>query len=72
LLLNFLTALSAVFGCILGVAIAAIGDSAGRWLLAFTAGNFFYISLADMVQTLHSNRKHRLFAIETKTLLFFS
>ena len=49
------------FKIIIFAGVAVLGDTAARWLLAFTAGNFFYISLADMVQTLHSNRTYDCF-----------
>lgn len=52
LLLNLLTASSAVVGVILALIIGQSVEEGSRWLLAFTAGNFFYIALADMIQTL--------------------
>jgi len=77
LLLNLLTAMTAMIGALLGVGVAVLGDTAARWLLAFTAGNFFYISLADMVQTLHSNRQpyatlKQLFFIIIGVLIMFA
>jgi zinc transporter ZupT len=56
LLLNLLTALTAVLGAVIGLAVGTNALDGSRWLLAFTAGNFLYIALADMVQSLHQLR----------------
>jgi zinc transporter ZupT len=56
LLLNLLTALTAVIGAVIGLAVGTNALDGSRWLLAFTAGNFLYIALADMVQSLHQLR----------------
>ncbi len=49
LLLNFLSALTAVAGFFVGVAIGTDSEEAQNWVLAFTAGQFLYIALVDLV-----------------------
>jgi len=56
LLLNFVTALVSILGAIVGTSVGQAFGSGARWLMAFTAGNFLYIALTDMVQTLHQRR----------------
>lgn len=51
LLLNFLTALSALVGLYIGISISS-NESAREWIFAITAAMFFYIALADMVSFL--------------------
>ena len=48
-------------------------DGAVPFLLALTAGNFFYIALADMVQSLHqiSGFKQSIIQVEKKEYLSF-
>lgn len=57
--LNLLTALTSVIGAAIGLGIGTTAVANSRWLLAFTAGNFLYIALADMVQSLHQVRGWR-------------
>lgn len=56
LLFNLATACTALLGTAIGVAVGDASATAERWLLAFVAGTFLYIALADMVQTLHAIR----------------
>jgi zinc transporter ZupT len=57
--LNLLCSLSSVLGAAIGLGIGTTAVRNSRWLLAFTAGNFLYIALADMVQSLHQVRGWR-------------
>ena len=52
LLLNFLTALTAILGAVIALALGNI-DSFLPALIAFTAGTFIYIAAADLIPELH-------------------
>ena len=48
-LFNVISSLVAFVGLYISLSISADAD-ASSWILAVTAGNFFYIALADMVR----------------------
>ena len=54
LLVNFLTALTAVLGVIIALLISGLFENIEAWLLAFAAGGFIYIALSDLVPELHN------------------
>ena len=47
---NFISALMAVIGFFVGVAIGVASEEANSWILALAAGVFLYISLVDLVR----------------------
>ena len=47
---NFVSALTAVLGFFVGVAIGTSNESANNWILALAAGVFLYIALVDLVR----------------------
>ena len=49
LMYNFLSAVSAIIGMFIGVAIGTAQEDATAWILAITAGVFLYVSLVDLV-----------------------
>ena len=49
LLFNFVSALAAVVGFFVGVAIGTNTEEANNWILAIAAGVFLYIALVDLV-----------------------
>lgn len=49
LLLNFISALTAVIGFFVGVGIGTKSEEVNGWMLAFAAGLFIYIALVDLV-----------------------
>ncbi len=49
LFLNFLTAITAIFGGIVGYALSGYIGSAIVYLLPFAAGNFIYIAASDLI-----------------------
>jgi zinc and cadmium transporter len=53
LFFNFITALTAVLGAILSLAIAGSFESYSMFLLPFTAGGFMYIAGSDLIPELH-------------------
>lgn len=55
LLLNFLSALTALVGFFIGVAVGTDSEATNDWLLAVIAGQFLYIALVDLLpEVLHS------------------
>ena len=56
LLFNFISALTAIIGLFIGVAVSQNTATANEWILAVTAGLFLYIGLVDLV----SNRDNKI------------
>ncbi len=50
LFLNFVSALTAVAGFFVGVAVGTESEEAQNWILAVTAGQFLYIAFVDLVR----------------------
>ena len=63
--LNFLSALSAVFGVILAFILGDAGSDFTMWILPITAGGFIYIAVADLIPELHKTKeiKHSILQI---------
>lgn len=57
LLFNFLTALMAVFGALLALALSVYIENFTIFLLSFAAGEFIYIAGSDLVPELHKETK---------------
>jgi len=57
LLYNFLSAILAVLGAIVGSLIAKQVEMFVPWLLALAAGGFIYISASDLIPELHKEKK---------------
>ncbi len=55
--LNFLSALSAVFGVIIAFVLGQAGESFIVWILPITAGGFIYIAVADLIPELHKTKE---------------
>jgi zinc and cadmium transporter len=55
LLFNFLTALTAVFGAIMVLALNINDDSLTKLLVPFAAGGFIYIASSDLIPELHKD-----------------
>ncbi len=53
LLLNFLSAIIAVFGAIIGLLIGAQMENFITYIIPFAAGGFIYIAAADIIPELH-------------------
>jgi len=49
LLMNLLTALTAIIGVVIALLLGQIGDSFFMFILPFTAGGFIYIATADLI-----------------------
>lgn len=66
LALNFMTALAAILGGVLGYFLHSYSENAMLTLLPITAGGFLYIAAADLVPELHKETD------KTKTALSFT
>jgi len=56
LLMNFLTALTAILGCIVSLILVNLTKNYITFLIPFTAGGFIYIAGADLIPELHKER----------------
>lgn len=57
LLLNFLSALSAVLGVIIVFILGAAGNGLAVFILPIAAGGFIYIAVADLIPELHKTKE---------------
>lgn len=55
ILMNLLTALTAVVGTVVALVTGIFIENIGMFLLPFAAGGFFYIALSDLVPELHKD-----------------
>lgn len=67
LLMNFLTALTAVIGAIVALIISGIAGNLTIFLIPFAAGGFIYIASSDLIPELHKESAPKKSAIQ----LFF-
>ncbi len=70
LLVNLVSALVTVIGAVL---VFGLGDSlpiSESTLLALTAGFFIYIAAADIIPTIHAERRRKLANLQTAVLIF--
>lgn len=65
LLLNFLSALSAVFGGIIGFLLFEVIDGIAPYFVLATAGGFLYIALSDIVPSMHKGEKKKMLVAES-------
>lgn len=56
LLFNFICALMAVLGAVIGYALSNITKNASLFLISFTAGGFIYIAASDLIPELHRQK----------------
>ena len=56
LLFNFICALTAVFGALIGYFLSNITDNISVFLISFTAGGFIYIASSDLIPELHKQK----------------
>jgi zinc and cadmium transporter len=55
LMFNFLTALTAVVGAVIALALGSLIGDATLWLVPFAAGNFIYIAGSDLIPELRKD-----------------
>jgi len=70
LLFNFLTALTAIVGALLGILLGAAGTTT-TFLVPFAAGNLIYIAGTDLIPELHKNSCEDFKVSESAIQLFF-
>jgi len=56
LLFNFICALAAVLGAIIGYIVSNITKDASVFLISFTAGGFIYIAASDLIPEIHRQK----------------
>lgn len=56
LLFNFICALTAVLGAVIGYILSGITKSVSLFLISFTAGGFIYIAASDLIPELHKQK----------------
>jgi zinc and cadmium transporter len=56
--LNFISALFAVVGVVLALALGSIAEASILWLLPIAAGGFIYIAVADLIPELHKHKEN--------------
>jgi zinc and cadmium transporter len=56
LLFNFICALSAVLGAVIGYALSTVTENISLFLISFTAGGFIYIAASDLIPELHKQK----------------
>lgn len=69
LFFNFLSGLTSIFGALLSYFFLSKVEVALPLMLAFTAGGFIYISLADIIPELHSKKYHLKHGLITSVFL---
>lgn len=61
---NFLSALTAVAGAILALALGTSSAALAAWLIPLAAGGFIYIALSDLIPELHKEKSLRHSAVQ--------
>ncbi|MEE9499776.1 MAG: ZIP family metal transporter [Candidatus Omnitrophota bacterium] len=56
LLFNFICALMAVLGAVIGYALSNVTENISLFLISFTAGGFIYIAACDLIPELHRQK----------------
>ncbi len=70
LLLNFLSALSAVLGAALAIVIGSKIEHFGGFIIPFTAGGFIYIATADLIPELKKETAWKKSLVQLLAILF--
>jgi zinc and cadmium transporter len=68
---NFLTALSAIIGAVIALAIGSAIEGAGIFLLGLAGGSFIYIAASDLIPEIHKNSTCDAFTSRSLAQLFF-
>lgn len=70
IIVNILSALTAMIGALLAFSVGESIESILPILLSLSAGFFIYIALSDLIPEIHNEEKHAVALIETLLLLF--
>ncbi len=66
---NFLSALTAIAGALVALALGAVTETFALWLLPLTAGGFIYIALSDLIPELHKDRRLGQGALQVSAII---
>lgn len=69
ILLQLVTAVGAVAGCVVSLMAGGVGAAASAWILPFTAGGFIYIATVSVIPELLENSKFSQTVLEILALL---
>ena len=69
LLMNFATALTAIFGAIVALIVSGYVENLAMYLIPFTAGGFVYIAGSDLIPELHKECEPKKSAVQLMFLL---
>lgn len=64
LIINFLTALMAVFGALFAFGLSEFSSELEKYLVPFAAGQFIYIALADLLPVIHKKSGIKKYLVE--------
>jgi zinc and cadmium transporter len=70
LLLNFVTALTAIAGTLVSLAVGTYVTGLREFLIPFTVGSFVYIASSDLIPELHKETNPRKSILQLAALLF--
>lgn len=68
--LNFLSALTAVFGVIIALIFGSIAETFTVWVLPIATGGFIYIAVADLIPELHKTKELKYSILQILSVLF--
>lgn len=57
LLFNFICAVTAILGAIIGYVLSSLTENISLFLISFTAGGFIYIAASDLIPELHKQKE---------------
>lgn len=69
LLINFLTALLAIFGAVIALVFGTIAEEFIVWIIPIAAGGFIYIAAVDLIPELHKTKTIRASSLQFIALL---
>jgi zinc and cadmium transporter len=70
LLLNFVTALTAIAGTVISLSVGSYATAFKSFLIPFAAGSFIYIAASDLIPELHKETKPIISVLQLVTLIF--
>ncbi len=67
---NFLSALTAILGAIIALALNSTSELLMIWLVPITAGGFIYIAMSDLIPELHKTKRAHHSLIQLAAVVF--
>ena len=68
--LNFVSALTAVFGAVCFFVLGNMAEATSIWFLPVAAGGFIYIAVADLIPELHKTKKAKHSLVQLAAVMF--